>query len=133
MKLKIWILIILHYIVMFGTPFVASYFLLAEDVNTSFGGVTFYITIITIILVLFIRINTVIKKMKASYPKAIFKLFVTLVVLWFLYTFFGYVSYNFNQLLGVVGLSFLGRIVAFIFEIWALKLDAKYIDEIGVM
>lgn len=133
MKLKIWILIILHYIVMFGTPFIASYFLLAEDVDTSFGGVVFYLAILTIILILFIRINTTIKKMKASYPKAIFKLFVTLVVLWFLYTFFGYVSYNFNQLLGVVGLSFLGRIVAFIFEIWALKLDANYIDEIGVM
>ena len=71
--------------------------------------------------------------MKASYTKAIFKLFISCLLLYVLWVFISYVGVNFVQLARVVIFSLIGRAFGFVFEMLAIKLDAAYIEEIGVI
>jgi|SRR5690554_4376640 len=132
-KFKIWLLVILNFIVMFGTPIIAGYFIFANDISSHKGGAFFYFVILVTVVVFTKRISTAIKKMKASGTKAIFKLFMTLMVLYALYLLVTYIGFNFSELSKLILITIAGRIVSFILELLILKIDSEYVEEIGVL
>lgn len=132
-KFKIWLLIILNFIVMFGTPIIAGYFIFANDISSHKGGAFFYFVILVTVVVFTKRISTAIKKMKASGTKAIFKLFMTLIVLYALYLLVTYIGFNFAELSKLILITMAGRIVSFVLELLILKIDREYVEEIGVL
>lgn len=131
-KLKLWILILLNWLFIFGTPIVAGYVLLLADEPTQITG--FFYLVVAVTGVAFAKkITSAIKKMKASFTKAIFKVFLSLVMLYVVWVFVSYVGFNFAEIAKVLLFSMCGRLLGFVCEMLALKIDASYIEEIGVI
>lgn len=132
-KFKIWLLIILNFIFTFGTPIIAGYILFNNQISEKQGGSFFYLIVTVAVSIFFKRINTAIKKMKASYPKAIFKLFINLVVLVTIYMLVNYIAFNFAELGKLIIITIGGRLLAAVCEFIALKIDSEYIESLGVL
>lgn len=132
-KFKIWLLIILNFIFTFGTPIIAGYILFCDQISDKQGGSFFYFVVTVAVALFFKRINTAIKKMKASYPKAIFKLFINLVVLATIYMLVNYIAFNFVELGRLILITIGGRLLAAVCEFIALKIDSEYIETLGVL
>lgn len=131
-KLKVWILVILNWLVVFGTPLITGYlFLLAEKPTVMTG---FLYAVVAVVGIVFTKkISTAIKKMEASFTKAIFKLVLALGILYIVWVFVSYIGVNFNEVAKVILFSIAGRIAGFILEMIAIKIDETYVEKIGVI
>jgi len=131
-KLKVWILVVLNWLVVFGTPIITGYlFLLAEKPTVMTGF--FYLIVVVVGIVFTKKISTSIKKMEASFTKAIFKLVLALGILYIVWIFVSYIGVNFNEVAKIILFTIIGRLVGFIFEMIAIKIDAEYVEKIGVI
>lgn len=132
-KFKIWLMVVAIYLAMFGTPIAAGYILFAEQIEAKTGGGFFYIIGSVTFVLLLRKILAAIKKQKAGITKAMFKFAVSFVTLYILYEFVGYINGNFSDLRWVLLWTLGGRIVALAFELWAVKIDKVFLEEIGVV
>lgn len=133
MKLKIWLLALASYVFTFGAPLAAGYYYFVKPYDAGVGGTMFYIVASVVFVIMLKRIMLGLKKMKASIPKAIFKMFVAIMSITILYFAVNYIGVNFNDLVKVLFISGGARIVSTAFEIWAVVLDKNYVEEIGVL
>jgi len=132
-KAKIWGLVVAAYLATFGTPIGFGYYFFAEQIEAKTGGGLFYIVCTTVGTFLIIKILLAIRKWKASIAKAIIKAAITLVLLYVLYEVIGYVTFNFEDLASLVLFSIVGRVVAVVLEVLAIRMDKEYVEEIGVI
>jgi|LGOV01.1.fsa_nt_gb hypothetical protein len=132
-KAKIWSLIVLSYIATFGTPITFGYIFFAEQIEAKTGGGLFYIVSTIVGTFLVIKMLLAIRKWKASIAKAIIKATITLGLLYIVYEVIGYVTFNFEDLATLVLYTIIGRTVAVVLEILAIRIDKVYVEEIGVI
>ena len=92
-------------------------------------AIVFFITFIVFLT----KIFNAIKKQKAGYTKAIFKLVVSMITLYVIYTITTYIQINFEQLGILILWTIFGRLLGFAFELIAVKIDKVYLEEIGVV
>lgn len=131
-KFKVWLFLSLHFLAMFLPPILAAYFMFAIHLD-GVGGSFFYFVSAIIFVVLFKRLGTAVKTMKASIPKEIFKAVLAIAVLMVTYGFVNYVGVNFTELGNLILITIAGRILAFIFSSIAIKIDSEMVNEIGVI
>lgn len=132
-KLRVWFLVILIYLATFGVPLIVGYLTFAEQIEAKTGGAFFYFVFFVVFVVFLKKILNAIKKQKASYTKAIFKLLISLVVLYLTYKVTSYVQINFQQLAQLLLWTIGGRLIGFLLELLAVKTDKVYLEEIGVV
>lgn len=132
-QLKVWLLAIGIYLLTFGVPITVGYLLFAKEINTESGGAFFYFVSTVIFAAFYVKIRSSIKKQKAGVPKAVIKLLVSSLVLYILYEMVGYVSINFSDLSTLLLYTIGGRVLAFVLEVIAVKVDKDYVEEIGVI
>lgn len=132
-KAKIWSLILLAYLATFGTPIAFGYYFFAEQIEAKTGGGLFYIVATTVGSFLVIKMLLAIRKWKASTTKAIIKAAITLFILYVVYQVIGYITFNFEDLATLVLYTIIGRTVAVVAEITAIRIDKEYVEEIGVI
>lgn len=132
-KAKIWSLILLAYLATFGTPITFGYIFFAEQIEAKTGGGLFYIVATTVGSFLVIKILLAIRKWKASITKAIIKAAITLFILYIVYQVIGYITFNFEDLATLVLYTIIGRTVAVVAEITAIRINKEYVEEIGVI
>lgn len=132
-KLRVWFLVVLIYLATFGTPLTVGYLTFAEQIEAKTGGAFFYFVFFVVFVVFLKKILNAIKKQKASYTKAIFKLLISLVVLYLTYKVTSYVQLNFQELAQLLLWTIGGRLIGFLLELLAVKTDKVYLEEIGVV
>jgi hypothetical protein len=131
-KFKIWLLVFLNWLFVFGTPIASGYVLLLAEEPTFVTGFL-YIVLAIVASIFAKKISNAIKNMKASYTKSIFKLALSSILLYVVWVFVSYVGVNFNEIAKLLLLTIAGRLVGFVFEMIAIKIDASYVEEIGVI
>jgi len=132
-KMKIWGLITLSYLTTFGTPIGFGYYFFAERIEAKTGGGFLYIVVSVTGIFLITKILLAIRKWKASAAKALIKATITLGLLYVTYTAITYISFNFEDLATILLFTMLGRVVATIFEVLAIRINKEYVEEIGVI
>lgn len=132
-KLSVWLLAIANYLAVFGIPIVASYLMFAEQIEAKIGGGFLYLSLLVIFVTFIKKITNAIKKQKAGYTKAIFKLLVSFVTLYVVYQLTLYIELNFEQLSNLILISIAARLLGFFIELWAVKIDKVFLEEIGVV
>lgn len=132
-KVYVWLLAIMMYLAMFGTPLVAGYYLFAEQIDATTGGMFFYFVGFAVFIFFIRKLLVSIRKQKAGYIKAIFKFMLSFATFYVAYSFVSYIEANFGDLAIVLLAATGGRILAFVFEILAIKIDREYVNEIGVI
>lgn len=132
-KLKIWGLTLLIYLSTFGVPIIAGYLTFAEKIEETTGGGFFYFVFFITFIVFLTKIFNAIKKQKAGYTKAIFKLLVSMITLYVVYEITTYIQINFQELGALILWTIFGRLLGFMFELIAIRIDKVYLEEIGVV
>jgi predicted Na+-dependent transporter len=132
-KLFIWLLAIGNYLAIFGVPIVVSYLLFAEQIEAKIGGAFWYFVLLVLFVLFVKKINAAIKKQKAGYTKAIFKLLVSLITLYVVYQATLYIEVNFDKLAELIIYAIAGRMLGFALELWAVKIDKVFVESIGVI
>lgn len=132
-KFKIWLLVIMIYLAMFGTPIATGYILFEDQIATETGYGFISVITASVFIVALSKILHGVRKQKAGNTKAIFKVATAITTLYIIYEFVGYINGNFADLRWVILWTILGRIGAFLFELWAVSIDKVYLEEIGVV
>lgn len=132
-KLGIWLLAMLIYLSTFGVPIIAGYITFAEVIEERTGGGFFYFVFFITFIIFLKKIFNAIKKQKAGYTKAIFKLLISMITLYLVYKITTYIQINFEELATLILWSIGGRLLGFVFELIAVRTDKIYLEEIGVV
>jgi hypothetical protein len=132
--LKLWFALVMAYLLGYGLPIVAAVYLFASEIpSKEYGGLVFYTVMAIILLFVLLRMRTVVKKMKMGATKVLIQSAAALIVVFGLYQFLNYVSINTlllsQQLLSVLG----GVVLSFPFKVWAIKIDAEFIERVGLL
>lgn len=131
---KLWFAVVMSFLISYGTPLVAAFYLFSSEVEgRSFGGILFFVMVGAILLFLLFRAKYILKKMRMGFTKIFIRLTLALLIVFVGYQFLMYVDTNTKllaqQLLAVLG----GLVASFPFKMWAIKLDREYIERIGVL
>lgn len=132
-KLGMWSLVVFIYLSTFGVPILVGYLTFAEEIEARTGGGFFYFVFFLTFIVFLKKIFNAIKKQKAGYTKAIFKLLISMITLYLVYKVTTYIQINFEELATLILWTIGGRLLGFGFELIAIRTDKLYLEEIGVV
>jgi hypothetical protein len=128
----IWLLIATSYLISFGIPIAAAYYLFAEQVAEKTGGFVFYTVMFIIIIFLLSRIRKILKKLPVSGIKITIQLGAALGLTYFVYKVIVYIDTNTEKLGYQILAVMAALILSYPIKLWAILLDKDYINRIGV-
>lgn len=132
----LWLLIIMSYLMEFGVPLVAAYFLFTHTggVLTQvqvYGGV-FFAVATGVAVSFYARIKAILKTIEIGYAKLSFKLFASLIVFFALYNIVLNVQANTDGIIKLLLITVMGQLLSYGFKMFAVRVDKEYVNKIGV-
>ena len=129
---KIWLLIILSWLIKFGAPLGVAYWKFAVY-QEGIGGSFFFFIVSIIAIAFYVKMRKIVKKMDTNKTKTVVKGLVGVFTATMLYFVVNYIGENFNELTWVM-LTLIGaNILAVVPEFIAVGIDKEYCDGIGVI
>lgn len=134
--LVVWLLIIGAYLMEFGIPLVAGYYLFTRtgaylDNVQIYGGV-FVAIIVAVGVSFYARLKAIMKAIEVGYGKLSIKLFGTMWVFFLLYQIVLNVQSNTESIVKWIFIAIIGQFISYVFKMLAVKKDKEYINKIGV-
>lgn len=132
----LWLLIILSYLMEFGVPLVAAYFLFTHTggVLTQvqvYGGV-FFAVVIGIAISFYARLKAIMKTIETGYAKLSIKLFGSMALFFALYKIIMSVQTNTEAIIKLLIITVMGQILSYGFKMLAVKNNKEFVNKIGV-
>lgn len=134
-KLLVWLLIVIAYVLKFGTALVAGWHYLAKDIvreSNVKGGIFYYTFIGVVVFALFISILKLINKMKANAFKTLFKGFTSIAVVYTILLLAVFINTNVLALTKVLQITISGMFLGTILEAYIVWKFNNYIREVGI-
>lgn len=126
-------LLALYYLVGWGYPAYVIYDNHAQYIEAHTGGAFLYIVGFFFFVVAGLRFSGKVKRMKAGYPKLILGTLLTLVIIYGLRGFVGYINFNFETLYDTLTQFLVAQAGAFVIGFLALRLNITDIREWELM